>query len=40
MMNEVDKKRLNDYHREVYSKLSPYLNEEEKIWLKEVTKEV
>lgn len=40
MMTEVDKKRLNDYHREVYSKLSLYLNEEEKIWLKEVTKEV
>ena len=28
---------LNDYHRQVYEKLSPGLNEEEKIWLKEAT---
>jgi Xaa-Pro aminopeptidase len=40
MLTEVDKKRLNDYHREVYEKLSPYFNEEEKAWLKDVTKEV
>lgn len=29
---------LNDYHREVYEKLSPYLNAEEKEWLKNATK--
>lgn len=29
---------LNDYHREVYEKLSPYLNAEEKEWLKDATK--
>lgn len=29
---------LNDYHREVYGKLSPYLNAEEKEWLKDATK--
>jgi Xaa-Pro aminopeptidase len=28
---------LNSYHTEVYDKLSPYLTEEEKIWLKEKT---
>lgn len=31
---------LNDYHRMVYEKLSPYLNSEEKEWLKEVCKRV
>lgn len=40
MMTELDKKRLNSYHKEVYDKLSPYFNEEERVWLKEVTKEV
>ena len=36
----VDKVRINDYHKEVYEKISPYLDDEEKAWLKEVTKEV
>lgn len=40
MMTDVDKARLNSYHREVYEKISPYLDEEERAWLKEVTKEV
>ena len=40
MLTDIDKARLNDYHKEVYEKLSPYLEEEEKEWLKEVTKEV
>ena len=31
---------LNNYHRKVYDVLSPALNEEEKAWLKEATKEV
>ena len=34
----IDKKRLNDYHAEVYSKLSPYLTVEEQSWLKNYTK--
>jgi Xaa-Pro aminopeptidase len=29
---------LNDYHKTVYDKLSPYLNEVEQTWLKEKTK--
>lgn len=29
---------LNSYHAEVYAKLAPYLDEEEKIWLKNATK--
>ena len=40
MMTELDKARLNSYHREVYEKISPYLDNEERAWLKEATKEV
>lgn len=35
-----EKKWLNDYHQQVYNKVSPFLSEEEKIWLKEYTKEI
>lgn len=31
---------LNAYHAQVYEKLSPYLNEEERAWLKEATREI
>ena len=31
---------LNDYHQLVYEKLSPFLNEEEKMWLKNATKPI
>ena len=31
---------LNNYHREVYEKLAPYLDEEEKKWLKNATKPI
>ncbi len=40
MMTDIDRVRLNNYHREVYENISPYLNEDEKEWLKEATKEV
>jgi len=40
MLTESEKQWLNNYHQEVYSKLSPYLNEEEKAWLKEETKAI
>ena len=33
-------KWLNEYHGEVYEKISPYLDEEEKAWLKDATKPV
>ena len=39
-LDEKTKDYLNDYHRQVYEKVSPYLNEEEKNWLKENTKNV
>ncbi len=31
---------LNDYHHSVYEKLSPFLDEEEKIWLENATKPI
>ena len=30
----------NDYHAQVYEKISPYLNEEEKEWLKDATRAI
>ena len=40
VMSAEDKKMLNDYHKEVFEKTSPYLNEEEVEWLKKYTREV
>jgi Xaa-Pro aminopeptidase len=40
MMEKHDIELLNDYHRTVYEKLSPYFDGKELEWLKEVTKEV
>lgn len=40
MMTTEEKQWLNEYHKDVYTKLSPYLNEEEKQWLKEETREI
>ncbi len=39
-LDERTKDNLNEYHRQVYEKVSPYLTEEEKNWLKENTKNV
>lgn len=40
LLSEKEKIWLNEYHKDVYSKLSPYLNEEEKAWLKEETRSI
>ncbi len=40
MLPEETRIQLNDYHRTVYEKISPYLNDEEKEWLKKYTREV
>ena len=40
VMSAEDKMMLNDYHKEVFEKISPYLNEEEVEWLKKYTREV
>ena len=39
-MSTVEKEMLNHYHKQVYEKVSPYLSEEERIWLKEYTRAV
>jgi Xaa-Pro aminopeptidase len=39
----LDKKEvdwLNNYHTEVYEKIGPFLNEDEKLWLKEKTEKI
>jgi len=36
-MQEADIQRLNAYHRAVYEKVGPYLNEEERNWLEKAT---
>lgn len=40
MMTAEEKKMLNDYHKAVYEKVSPYLNDEEKEWLAKYTREI
>lgn len=37
MLNPDELKWINDYHQKVYDKISPYLNDEEKEWLKSAT---
>lgn len=39
-MTQYELAWLNDYHKEVYEVISPYLTEEEAQWLKEVTKPI
>lgn len=39
-MTGTERNYLNQYHKKVYEVLSPYLNESEKDWLKEATREV
>lgn len=38
--SETDKMQLNQYHKMVYEKISPYLTKEEADWLKEYTREI
>lgn len=40
MLSDVERTWLNNYHKEVYAKLSPYMNDAEKEWLKGKTKAV
>lgn len=40
LLTDIERKWLNDYHKKVYEKLSPYLSEEEKQWLKNETREI
>ncbi|EGT3617106.1 aminopeptidase P family protein [Clostridium perfringens] len=40
LLSEVERNWLNDYHKNVYEVLSPYLNEEEKAFLKNETRAI
>lgn len=40
LLTEAERKWLNTYHAETYAKLSPYLNDEEKNFLKNATREI
>lgn len=37
LMSDRDVELLNEYHRQVYEKIGPFLDEDERKWLKEVT---
>lgn len=39
-MEPKEKQILNDYHKQVFAKVSPYLNQEERTWLQEATREI
>lgn len=39
-MQPVDIERLNVYHEKVYEKISPYLEKEERAWLREATRAI
>ena len=34
LLNKTEKKYINNYHKKVYSTLSPYLKKKEKTWLR------
>ena len=40
MLTYVEKDYLNAYHQAVYDLISPYLPEEEQVWLREATREI
>lgn len=40
LLTEDEKEWLNNYHKETYDKLSPFLSDSEKQFLKEVTQEI
>lgn len=40
LMTEQELQWLNDYHKKVYETLAPYMEEEELVWLREMTAEI
>ena len=40
MLTEDDKAYMNDYHQKVYDLIGPDLEEEERRWLREVTRPI
>ena len=39
-MSRDEREWLNNYHKDVYEKIGPYLTEEEREWLKEYTRAI
>ena len=39
-LNDTEKQQLNDYHRLVYEKLSPYMDDGEREWLRKYTRAI
>ena len=39
-MDERERRRLNEFHREVCEKVAPLLSPEERAWLKEATRPI
>ena len=39
-MTAHERELLNNYHAQVYEKISPYLDEDERVWLKEATRTI
>ena len=39
-LNDAEKQQLNDYHRLVYAKLSPYMDDGEREWLRKYTRAI
>ncbi len=39
-MTPDEREILNSYHRQVYLNLAPYLNDEEKAWLRDATRKI
>ncbi|MDU2199258.1 MAG: M24 family metallopeptidase C-terminal domain-containing protein, partial [Peptostreptococcaceae bacterium] len=40
LMERKEIEYLNNYHKKVYEEISPFLNEDEKEWLKEYTRAI
>ena len=40
LLTQEEKDWLNAYHAEVYEKIAPHLNDEERLWLKEATSRI
>lgn len=40
LLDEKERRLLNEYHHKIRETLQPYLDKEEKVWLKQVTREI
>jgi Xaa-Pro aminopeptidase len=40
LLSQVEKEQLNNYHKQVYDMISPYLTDKETQWLRNYTREI